>query len=268
MHPDTAPSHALRRGGVPVFRAIERAVGVLSRLARHGERRGDGVPPVPPAAAPAAAAGYADARALLAAGGVPFAPARTVAGEEEAVAAAAAIGYPVALKALGPVHKSDAGGVVLGLASEAALRDALADLRARLGLDAFSVEAMASLHDGVEVLIGARWDARFGPVAVAGLGGVLVETLADVAVALAPLDEEGARRLLLSLRGAALLQSVRGRPAVDVDAAARALAALSRVAAEHPEIAEIEVNPLLVRPRGAVGLDARVVLAPGAQDAA
>ena len=260
MHPDTAPSHALRRGGVPVFRAIERAVGVLARLAGHRERRAAGVPPVPAAAAPTAASGYAEARALLAAGGVPFAPARSAADAEEAVAAATAIGYPVALKALGPVHKSDAGGVVLGLVDEAALRGALADLEARLRPAGFSVEAMAALHDGVELLIGARWDARFGPIAVAGLGGVLVETLADVAVALAPLDDDGARRLLLSLRGAALLRGVRGRPAVDVDAAARALAALSRVAAEHPEIAEIEVNPLLVRPHGALALDARVVL--------
>jgi hypothetical protein len=82
-------------------------------------------------------------------------------------------------------------------------------------------------------------------------------------VGLAPLDDAAARRLLLSLRGAALLRGARGRPPVDVDAAAHALAAVSRVAAEHPEIAEIEVNPLLAGPRGALGLDARIVMAGG-----
>jgi acetate---CoA ligase (ADP-forming) len=119
---------------------------------------------------------------------------------------------------------------------------------------------MAPLEEGVELLVGARWDARFGPVALVGLGGVFTEVLRDAVVALAPVDEATARELLLSLRAAPLLQGARGRPAMDLDAAAAAVAALSRVAAAHPEIAEIEVNPLLALPEGAVGLDARVVL--------
>ena len=110
-------------------------------------------------------------------------------------------------------------------------------------------------------MIGARRDARFGPIALAGLGGIYAEALRDVAVALAPLDAARAERLLRSLRAAPLLGGARGRPPVDVAAAARALAALSEVAAAHPEIAEIEVNPLLVLPDGALGLDARIVLA-------
>jgi acyl-CoA synthetase (NDP forming) len=118
---------------------------------------------------------------------------------------------------------------------------------------------MAPLDDGVELLVGARWDARFGPVALVGLGGVFTEVLRDVAVALAPVDEATARELLLSLQAAPLLRGARGRPPVDLDAAVSAAAALSRVAAAHPEIAELEVNPLLVLPEGAVGLDARVV---------
>jgi acyl-CoA synthetase (NDP forming) len=123
---------------------------------------------------------------------------------------------------------------------------------------------MAPLSDGVELLIGARWDPRFGPIALAGLGGVHTELLGDVAVALAPLDAAQALELLLSLRSAPLLRGARGRPPLDVTAAAEALAALSRVAAAHPELAELEVNPLLALPDGVVALDARAVPAPGA----
>ena len=254
-------AQTLRAGGVPVYRAIERAVGVLGRLAAHGARGPEGVPAVPAPAATLGTAGYHDVRALLAAGGVPFAPARSAAGEDEAAAAAAAIGYPIALKALGLVHKSDAGGVVLDVRDEPALRAAVRRLDERLSPPMYSVERMVERDAGVELLAGARWDARFGPVALAGLGGVHTELLGDVAVALAPLDDAGALRLLLSLRSAPMLQGARGRPPLDVDAAARALAALSRVAAEHPELCELEVNPLLVRPDGAVALDARAVSA-------
>ena len=210
------------------------------------------------ASAPSGGA-YSEARALLAAGGVPFVPARAVSAPDDAAAAAAELGYPVVLKALGAMHKSDVGGVVTGLADEPSLRAAFADLGKRHALPGFSVEAMAPVGDGVELLVGARRDARFGPVALVGLGGVFTEVLGDTAVALAPVDEDTARELLLSLRAAPLLQGARGRRQVDLDAAASAVAALSRVAAAHPEIAEIEVNPLLALPEGALALDARVI---------
>ncbi|HEX2103279.1 MAG TPA: acetate--CoA ligase family protein, partial [Solirubrobacteraceae bacterium] len=264
MYPRAPVATALRARGVPVYRSIERAVGVVARLAAHGERQPAGVPQLPAPAPPVADHGYAGARALLEHGGVPFAPARTVTTDDEAAAAAAALGYPVAVKALGALHKSDAGGVVLGVGDERALRAAVAGLDARLSPPAYSVERMAPVADGVELLAGARWDARFGPVALAGLGGVHTELLGDAAVALAPLDAEQALALLLSLRSAAILRGARGRPPLDVDAAAAALAALSRVAAAHPELCELEVNPLLVLPDGAVALDARAVPAPGA----
>jgi acyl-CoA synthetase (NDP forming) len=264
MHPHAPAAEALRRGGVPVYRTVERAVAVLGRLAERGEGHPGGVPALPAPAPPVASAGYAEARALLAAGGVPFVAAETVAGDADAGAvarAAARVGYPVVLKALGVLHKSDAGGVVVGLRDEQAVLAAAARLRERLAPPSLSVEHMAPVPDGVELLVGARWDARFGPVALAGLGGLHAETLRDVAVALAPLDPCAAERLLLSLRAAPLLRGARARPPLDVAAAAGALSALSRVAAAHPEIAEIEVNPLLVLPTGALGLDARVVLA-------
>ena len=203
--------------------------------------------------------GYEAARALLAAGGVPFVAQRTVHTGKTARDAAAEIGYPVALKALGAVHKSDAGGVRLSLADADALAAAYADIEARLHPSAFSVEAMAPLDRGVELLIGARWDARFGPVALVGLGGVYAEVLRDVAVALAPVTPERAAAMVRSLHAFPLLDGARGRPALDADAAAAALSALSMVAAAHPEIAELEVNPLLVLPDGALGLDARIV---------
>ena len=158
----------------------------------------------PPASRHVAGTGYADARALLAAGGVPFVAARTVTGPAGAVAAAAELGYPVVLKALGLLHKSDAGGVVVGLGDEAALTRAIGDLQARLAPPAFSVERMAPVAAGVELLAGARWDERFGPVVAVGLGGVYTEILRDVAVALAPVDAaEAARLLALAARGAA-----------------------------------------------------------------
>jgi acyl-CoA synthetase (NDP forming) len=118
---------------------------------------------------------------------------------------------------------------------------------------------MAPLHDGVELIGGARRDPRFGPVAAVGLGGIYTEIFGDVTVGLAPLDVAEAERMLLSLRGAPLLAGARGRRPCDVHAAAGAAVALSRVAAAHPDIAEIEINPLLVTPDGAVALDARVI---------
>jgi acyl-CoA synthetase (NDP forming) len=138
----------------------------------------------------------------------------------------------------------------------------------RLSSPGYSVEAMAPVADGIELIVGARRDPRFGPVALVGLGGIYAELLGDVGVALAPLDRGEAMRLLESLQGAALLEGARGRAAVDVGAAADAAVALSRLAAARPDIAEIEVNPLLVTPEGALALDARIIPADkGGDDA-
>jgi acyl-CoA synthetase (NDP forming) len=261
MYASSLPADALRRGGVPVYRAIEHAVDALSRLAaRRDARDPHDVPALPDPDEPVLDHGYEAARALLAAAGVPFVAQLTVHTVATAQDAAAEIGYPVALKALGAVHKSDAGGVRLGLADADALAAAYADIEARLHPSAFSVEAMAPLDRGVELLTGARWDARFGPVALVGLGGVYAEVLRDVAVALAPVTPAQAGAMLRKLKAFPLLDGARGRPALDVDAAAAALSALSIVAAAHPEIGELEVNPLLVLPDGALGLDARIVL--------
>jgi acyl-CoA synthetase (NDP forming) len=182
------------------------------------------------------------------------------------MAAASELGYPVALKAQGLLHKTEAGAVTLGLGNDDQLEAAFVDFERRLAPPACTVEKMAAPADSVELLIGARWDARFGPVALAGSGGIHTEVLRDTAVALAPVSQAEATQMLRSLRATPMLTGARGRPPLDVGQAAAALAALSRVAAAHPEIAELEINPLLVTPDGAIALDARLVLAPTTQE--
>jgi hypothetical protein len=164
---------------------------------------------------------------------------------QEALAAAAELGYPVVLKSLAHEHKSQAGGVVLGVADEQELA-AVFDAHG-------SVERMAPLRDGVELIVGVRRDPRFGPLLLVGLGGVHTELLRDVAVALAPAEPDEAERLLRTLRAAALLDGL------DVAAAARAASALSHLAARASWLGELEINPLLVLRDGALGLDARLV---------
>jgi acyl-CoA synthetase (NDP forming) len=165
------------------------------------------------------------------------------------------------LKALGPAHKSDAGGVVAGIAGPEALAAALADLSRVLAPASWSIEACEDTAAGFELLVGARRDRRFGPVVLVAAGGVLAEILRDTAVTLAPVDTAAAARLLETLACTPVLAGARGRPPLDVAAAAETVAALSRFAAAHPEVAEVEVNPLLVRREGALALDARIVLA-------
>jgi acyl-CoA synthetase (NDP forming) len=259
MHWNTPPSRALRAAGVPVYRVIESAVDAVAALVADGLAVPAPLSPIPAAATPLTDSGYAAARSALAAAGIPFGAARTVGSRDEAFAAAGDIGFPVVLKALGQLHKSDAGGIALGLHDEQELGAAFDDISARLHPESFSVEAAEDVEAGFELLVGARRDPRFGPLVAVAAGGIHAETLRDVAVALAPVDEAGAEELVRSLSSASLLLGSRGRPPLDVAAAARAVAALSSFAAAHPELAEVEVNPLLVRRVGAVGLDARIV---------
>ncbi|MEO9176953.1 MAG: acetate--CoA ligase family protein [Gaiellales bacterium] len=264
--PDPGGS-ALRDAGLAVFGRTEHAVRALRALVTVAESRGAPVPlPLPPAAAPLRGqVGYVEARALFAAAGLPYPAGEAVANADEAVQVADRLGlYPVTLKAVDEtlLHKSDRGGVRVGLADAAALLAAARELERSLAPAQLFVERTAVVADGIELIVGARQDARFGPVVLVGLGGTLVEVLEDTAVALAPLDAASAERLLRSLRGAALFGGVRGRPPVDLAAAASAVSLLSELAAAHPELAELEVNPLLVTPFGACALDARAILHP------
>ena len=259
-------AETLRAGGVPVFREVEAAVWAVARLARTTPAALLEVPELPAPASPVdGEQDYFAARALLAEAGLPFAEARQTAGIQEALPAAAELGYPVVLKAVGRLHKSDAGGVAVGLADPHELAEAFTRMEDALAPPRYSVERLAPLSEGIELIVGAKRDPRFGPVLLVGAGGLYAEVVADVAVALAPASEAAAEALLRSLRIAPLLDGAHGRAPVDVRAAARAAAALSRIAAEHPEIAEVEVNPLLVTPDGALGLDARIVLVDDAR---
>ncbi|MBT2392128.1 acetate--CoA ligase family protein [Streptomyces maoxianensis] len=260
MYPQSPSCRALAAAGIPVFSATEDAARALAATVT-GASGPPGVAPLPPAAAPLGDAGYHGVRGLLTAAGVPFPQAREVSSEAELLAAADEFPGPYVLKALHLLHKSDAGGVALRLADRQALLAAYRQMHARLGAPAYSVEAMADLDDGIELIVGVNRDPRFGPVAMVGLGGVLTEALHDVAFALAPLPAGRAAALLRGLRSAALFAGVRGKPAVDVAAAADVIERITTVAAAHPEIAELEVNPLLVRPDGVLALDSRAVLA-------
>jgi acyl-CoA synthetase (NDP forming) len=259
MYWRSGAADALREGGIPVYRDLEGALAAIDALVRAGSIRPEGVPDLPRPAGPVSATGYWSAREVLAAAGVEFASARRAGTAREALAAADELGYPVVLKALGTMHKSDTGGVVVGISDAVALEVELSHM-ATLATE-YSVERTAPVGDGVELIVGAKRDPRFGPVTLVGMGGVYAELLRDVSVGLAPVSEEGAERLIRSLRGAPLLEGARGRRPLDMRAASTAVAALSRFAAEHPEVSEVEINPLLVLPEGALGLDARVVLA-------
>jgi acetate---CoA ligase (ADP-forming) len=262
----------LRSLGVPFFRSPERALRALARLA--------GLQTPPPGSSARPAIARADkrlpagvipeyvAKGFLAEAGIPVPRAELVSDLPGAWRAAARIGYPVVLKAQSPAlaHKSEAGGVVLALADDAALAQAwdklhgaIAAARPNLRLDGVLVEAMA--RPGVELIVGVRGDPDWGPVLVVGLGGVWAEVLRDVRVLPADLDPAAIVVELRKLKAALLLTGSRGAPALDLGAVAEIASRLGRLAAAHTEIAEIDVNPLVVYPEheGAMAVDALIV---------
>ena len=206
---------------------------------------------------------------LLRAAGLPVTAAIAVPDADAAAEAARPLaGHAVALKldAADLAHKSDLGLVALGLVGDEAIRDAAHDLLAagrRHGLDirGLLVEPMAD--PGVELIVGMRRDESFGPAVMVGLGGVLTEVLDDVAIRLAPITTSEAQAMLAELRGARILDGIRGRPAVDREAVADLLAGLSRLVVDRPDIDEVDLNPVIASPDGAVAVDALVVLRDG-----
>ena len=278
--------HVFSAAGIPAYATPEEAVSAFMQIAQY-RRNQDLLMQVPPAVAVNVAGGREVAaqvvRAVLAAGrsiltepeakevlaayGIPVVDTRTAPGVEAAVRAAAEIGFPVAVKILSPdiTHKSDVGGVALDLDSGEAVRAAAGRMLQRLGqlkpgarLDGFTVQSMARRPQAHELIIGVATDPVFGPVILFGQGGVAVEVMADHAVGLPPLNAVLARDMVSRTRVASLLAGYRNRPPADIDAIVRVLVQVSQLVADIPELAELDINPLLADSDGVIALDARI----------
>jgi acyl-CoA synthetase (NDP forming) len=270
IDPDVA--RQLRAAGVPVLEgtrsglvALRHLLDHASRTAAHagpaagetvdGARRARGVELLERGEATGAA--LFD---LLAEYGIEVAVARPAASVGAALAAAEEIGYPVVLKTDEPSvqHKSDVGGVLLGIGAAGELASAYADLAARLGPRALVCRTVPA---GVELALGIVRDPELGPLVVVGAGGVLVELLSDRSVALPPVSAQLADELLARLRVATLLGGVRGAPPADMAAVIRAISGLAELATELGDRLEaLDINPLICGPDGAIAVDALAIL--------
>jgi acyl-CoA synthetase (NDP forming) len=272
-------------GAVPRFSTPEEAVRALAHAVRHARRRA--APPDPPseptgvdsaAAATMVAAGLGrtggwlppgDVERLLRCWGIPVVAGRLVTSAHAAGRAAAELGPSVALKAVMPgvAHKSDAGAVRLGLRGPTAVRRAAGEMTRRLEeagtpVEQLHVQRMAPA--GTELIVGAVGDPAFGPLVACGAGGPAAELLGDVQIRLAPLGPREADGMLRDLRTFPLLDGYRGRPRVDVDSVLDLVLRIGALVATHPAVAELDLDPVIASPAGALVVDARVrVEAPG-----
>ena len=268
--------------GVPLFGSVEEAARALAHATRYSRHRS--APPDPPTPTPAAegdevAAMIADAlaagggwmspaaaEALLRGVGVPVIESRSAATPHDVRRAAGELGGQVALKATGPdlLHKSDVGAVRLGLTAAGAERAAgemQTSLKAAgMAHEGFLVQRMAAA--GPELIVGVVGDPRFGPLVAVGAGGTTAELIGDVQVRLAPVGPRDAATMLRELRTFPLLDGFRGAPRADTRAVEDIIQRVAALAAAHPEIAELDCNPVVAGPDGAVIVDARVRLAP------
>ena len=270
---------------IPVYPFPEHAVGALAAAARHAEWCSQ-----PPGQVPAFADVHAESarercrtagdgtggwlsaaevRAVLADFGLPITAGGVARTADEAVALADGIGYPVALKAASRriVHKTEVGGVRLGLADGADVRTAFEAMRASVGaVDAAAADdgvlVQPMLRGGVEVMAGVTTDPLFGPLIAFGLGGIHVEILGDVAFRVAPLSDVDAGEIIRAIRGHRLLLGYRGHPAADIAALEDLVLRLSALAVAVPEIAEIDLNPVFALANGCMIADARIRVVP------
>lgn len=265
------------QSGTVVMRSPERALRALACFTRFGRKQAEwqatNTPEHPlPVELPAFAPGTLpewQGKQLLRAAGLSTPAGALATTLDEALAVAARIGYPVVVKAQSALlaHKTEAGGVLLGIQDEAQLRQAWQRLHdnirqhdAHLVLDGVLVETMS--ERGLELVVGAVRDLQWGPVLMVGLGGIWVEALGDVQLMAPDLPLEGIVARLRSLKAARLLQGFRGAPAVDLNAVAQAVATVGALMLARPEIAEIDINPLIAygEGRGVLALDALVVV--------
>jgi acyl-CoA synthetase (NDP forming) len=199
--------------------------------------------------------------------GIPVAEWATASSPDEALEVADRLGYPLALKVLSPhiSHKSDVGGIALGIEDEESLKRAYDEMLSQVQekapdvpLEGFLLQRMIS--GGREVILGGKRDPSFGPVVMFGLGGVYVEVFDDVAFRVAPLTGEDAEEMIAEVKGSRLLRGIRGEKPSDVEAAVDCLLRLSQLLQDFPAIAEVDINPLIVLEKGAKAVDARIVL--------
>lgn len=264
----------LRAARIPLFLDHHDAARALAVLVRYREARERlAGRPFPATAVPACGAGRRlqllepEAKELLGRHGLPCPPEAVAGSADEAVAHAERIGYPVVLKIVSRdiPHKTEAGGVRLDLGDAAAVRAAHADVlaaarRAVPGAEIAGVlVAGMDRSVGVEVILGGLHDPVFGPVIMFGLGGIFVEVLKDVVFRVCPIDEAEADAMIREIAGFAILAGVRGRPAVDLAALRAALLSLSDLLMSHPDLVEVDLNPVRVGPTGLTVLDARMV---------
>ncbi len=212
----------------------------------------------------------ATSKYLLESYGIPTTLPHAAGSAEAAVAISDRIGYPVVLKILSPqiTHKTDVGGVVLNLKTAESVRlayDVIVSKAAEMRPDAeilgVTVQPMVNQENSVELILGIKQDPVFGAVLMIGTGGIYAELFRDRTLELPPLNEKLARRMLEKLKIYPLLQGYRGKPPVDIDKLLEVLIRLSYLAADYPEITELDINPLLATPQGVIALDGRVVVA-------
>jgi acetyltransferase len=210
-----------------------------------------------------------EAHELLRCYGFPLLKSRLVTDPSKISAAIAEIGLPVVMKLDSPdiLHKSDAGGVRLGIKSQDQAEKTFHEIIAsantyRPGANIRGILFQEMAREGVEVILGSTRDVRFGPICMFGLGGIFVEALKDVTFRLAPMWETSAERMITDIKAYRVLQGIRGRPPADIKAAKLCILRLSAMVANHPEIAELDINPLIVYPegQGCVVADARIIL--------
>jgi len=274
----------LLRGGIPDFPFPDEAVKALEAMVRYAA--GQARPPLParlPADRARAAAllgsaadrgigalAESEAREVIAAYGFRGPRSARASSASEASDAAEQIGYPVVLKIISPqiLHKSDVGGVRVGLANREAIHEAYAQMVARAGAAAphasiDGVLVQEQVTGGREVILGMARDPQFGPLLMFGLGGIYVEALKDVIFRIAPLAGAEAEAMIREVRAFPILQGVRGEAPADLAALVQDILRLSQLVTDFPEISEIDINPLFVKPagEGTVALDARIRLA-------
>ena len=211
-----------------------------------------------------------EAKRLLRDAGIPVTDTRLAASKAEAQTIAKELGYPVVLKIVSPeiTHKSDVGGVKLKLGDAGAVAAAYDEIlgsakKAAPGARIAGVSVQPMAKPGTEIILGATKDPQFGPVVMFGLGGIFVEVMKDVSFRIVPLAARDAAQMVREIKGFPVLQGVRGHEPADLAAIEQAIMQLSAFVEKHPEIKEIDLNPVLVYGKGLIAVDARVVLKGG-----